>query len=125
MQFLETLFTSQTVVQSILLFCAVSAFGLMLGKIKIAGVSLGVTFVFFIGILAGHLGFEPNPQMLSFAQSFGLIIFVYALGLQVGPGFFASLKEGGVKLTMLASLVVVIGLILTVVFHYTFHISMA
>lgn len=125
MEFLETLFTSQTVVQSILLFCAVSAIGLMLGKIKIAGVSLGVTFVFFIGILAGHLGFEPNPQMLSFAQSFGLIIFVYALGLQVGPGFFSSLKEGGVKLTMLATLVVVIGLILTVVFHYTFHISMA
>ncbi len=124
MEWLDSLFHNQTVVQSVLVFCAVSALGLALGRIKIAGISLGITFVFFVGIIAGHFGLAPDKQMLSFAQSFGLILFVYALGLQVGPGFFSSLKEGGIKLSMLAIAVVVVGLILSVVLHYTMGISM-
>lgn len=122
MSWFEALFLNTTVVQSVLLFCTVSAVGLILGRVKFFGISLGVTFVFFVGILAGHLGFRPNPAMLSFAQSFGLILFVYALGLQVGPGFFASLRQGGVRLSMLASSVVAIGLLLSALFHLLFDI---
>ena len=70
----------------------ISAIGLGLGKIHICGISLGVTFVFFAGIIAGHFGLSIDPQMLNYAESFGLVIFVYALGLQVGPGFFSSFR---------------------------------
>ena len=87
----------------------ISAIGLGLGKIHICGISLGVTFVFFAGILAGHFGLSIDPQMLNYAESFGLIIFVYALGLQVGPGFFSSFRKGGVQLNMLALGVVLLG----------------
>lgn len=83
-----------------------------MGKIRIFGVSLGVTFVFFAGILAGHLGLAIDPQMLLFAQNFGLIIYIYALGVQVGPGFFASFKKGGVKLNMLSLSVILLGSVL-------------
>ena len=78
--------------------------GLAIGKIKIFGISLGATFVFFAGILAGHFGLVVNPDMLIVLQNFGLILFIYALGVQVGPGFFGSLKKGGFKLNMLATL---------------------
>ena len=73
----------------------ISAIGLGLGKVRLMGISLGVTFVFFVGILAGHLGFTVDPAMRTYAESFGLVIFVYALGLQVGPGFFSSFHTGG------------------------------
>jgi len=125
MEWIEQLFNNPTVVQSVLLLCVVSALGLILGRIKIFGISLGVTFVFFVGIVAGHFGFVPDPSMLGFAQSFGLILFVYALGLQVGPGFFSSFRNGGIKLTMLASSVVAIGLILSVLFHKLLNIPIA
>ena len=88
--------------------------GLGLGKIHVFGVSLGVTFVFFTGILAGHLGFVVDPQMLSYAESFGLVLFVYALGLQVGPGFFSSFHRGGFQLNMLGLGVVLLGTLLAV-----------
>ena len=93
----------------------ISAIGLGLGKIHVCGISLGVTFVFFAGIIAGHFGLSIDPQMLNYAESFGLVIFVYALGLQVGPGFFSSFRKGGVQLNMLATGVVLIGTLLTVV----------
>ena len=110
-------------IQAVLILSVVSAVGVYLGKIKFFGVSLGVTFVFFAGILAGHLGLEVNKDMLNFAQNFGLIIFVYTLGLQVGPGFFSSLKKGGVELNMMGLAVIVIGILCTLIFHWTSGIS--
>ena len=79
-------------IQAIIVISVVSVIGLALGKIKIFGISLGVTFVFFVGIFAGHLLIDIDHQMLRYAESLGLVIFVYALGLQVGPGFFSSFR---------------------------------
>ena len=93
----------------------ISAIGLGLGKVHVCGISLGVTFVFFAGILAGHFGLSIDPQMLNYAESFGLVIFVYALGLQVGPGFFSSFRKGGVQLNMLALGVVLLNLPLALI----------
>ena len=103
----------------------VCAAGLYLGKIKFFGISLGVTFVFFIGILAGHFGLKINGDMLDFAQNFGLIIFVYTLGLQVGPGFFSSLKKGGVKLNIMSLTLIAIGLIFILTLSWTTNISLS
>ena len=100
MNWLQEAFLEPTMVQAVIIISLVSALGLYLGRIKIFGISLGITFVFFAGILAGHLGIVVNKDMLYFAQSFGLVLFVYALGLQVGPGFFSSLKKGGVAMNM-------------------------
>lgn len=102
----------------------ISAIGLGLGKVHICGISLGVTFVFFAGILAGHFGLSIDPQMLNYAESFGLVIFVYALGLQVGPGFFSSFRKGGVQLNMLALGVVLIGTLMAVLGSYGLNISL-
>ncbi len=96
-------------VQAVIIICLICAIGLSLGKIKFRGISLGVTFVFFIGILAGSLGLEIDPQMLSYAESFGLVLFVYTLGLQVGPGFISTFRIGGTQLNILATGVVLIG----------------
>ena len=87
-----------------------------MGKIHVFGISLGVTFVFFAGILAGHLGFSIDPNMLNYAESFGLVLFVYELGLQVGPGFFSSFRKGGVQLNMLGIGVILTGTVMTVLF---------
>jgi Predicted permease len=105
-------------VLSIIIISIVSAVGLQLGKLKLLNISLGITFVFFVGIVIGHFNFDLNKDMLNFAQNFGLILFVYALGLQVGPGFFSSLRAGGLRMNMLALGVVFLGLILTVIFSY-------
>lgn len=112
------------VLQAVVGISLVSAVGLLLARIKIFGISLGITFVFFAGILAGHFGMVINKDMLFFAQSFGLILFVYSLGLQVGPGFFGSLKKGGIQLNMMALSVVFLGLILTYLFSRTTHVSL-
>lgn len=113
MNWLAELFTQPSTTQTLLVLAIIAAAGLALGKIKVYGISLGITFVFFAGILAGHLGIEVNREMLAFAQNTGLIIFVYTLGLQVGPGFFSSFKKGGVKLNILGLSVVLAGFILT------------
>lgn len=113
MNWLAGLFTQPSTTQTLLVLAIIAATGLALGKIKVYGISLGITFVFFAGILAGHLGIEVNREMLAFAQNTGLIIFVYTLGLQVGPGFFSSFKKGGVKLNILGLSVVLAGFILT------------
>ena len=113
MNWLAELFTQPSTTQTLLVLAIIAATGLALGKIKVYGISLGITFVFFAGILAGHLGIEVNREMLAFAQNTGLIIFVYTLGLQVGPGFFSSFKKGGVKLNILGLSVVLAGFILT------------
>ena len=108
------MFLEPTALQAIAVLSLISAIGLGLGKVRILGVSLGVTFVFFAGILGGHLGLRIDPQMLNYAESFGLVVFVYALGLQVGPGFFSSFRSGGVRLNMLAVGVVLVGTLMAV-----------
>ena len=125
MNWLQEAFLEPTMVQAVIIISLVSALGLYLGRIKIFGISLGITFVFFVGILAGHLGIVVNKDMLYFAQSFGLILFVYALGLQVGPGFFSSLKKGGVAMNMMGLGVILLGLIMTVGLHWVTGVSLS
>lgn len=112
-------------VQTIIIISVISALGLQLGKLKIFNISLGITFVFFVGIVLGHLQLSMNKDMLYFAQNFGLITFVYALGLQVGPGFFSSLKKGGLRLNLLSLAVIFIGIGLALILSYTTHISLS
>ena len=102
----------------------VTATGLWLGKLHIGGISLGVTFVFFTGILAGHLGISLDPDMLNYAESFGLVIFVYALGLQVGPGFFSSFRHGGIPLNLLSLGVIFTGSALAVLLSHLLSIPL-
>ena len=104
----ETLLTPSAI-QAVIIICLVCAAGQALGKVKFRGISLGVTYVFFFGILAGALGLQLDSQMLGYAESFGLILFVFTLGLQVGPGFMSAFREGGTKLNLLAIGVVLIG----------------
>lgn len=113
------IFTQQTFVQATLVLALICAVGLALGQIKIGGISLGVTFVFFVGIIAGHIGLQVNPDMLNMIQNFGLILFIYALGVQVGPGFFSSFKQGGIKLNLLALILLVAGSAMALIFHWT------
>ncbi len=124
MDWLYSLFVEHSALQAVVVLSLISVIGLGLGKIHICGVSLGVTFVFFAGIFAGHFGLSIDPQMLNYAESFGLVIFVYALGLQVGPGFFSSFRVGGVQLNMLAVGVVLIGTIMTLLGSYGLGISL-
>ena len=124
MEWLYSLFIEHSALQAVVVLSLISAIGLGLGKIHVCGISLGVTFVFFAGILAGHFGLSIDPQMLNYAESFALIIFVYALGLQVGPGFFSSFRKGGVTLNMLAIAVVILGTFLAVVCSYTTGVSL-
>ncbi|PNE29629.1 transporter [Tannerella sp. oral taxon 808] len=118
------LFRGQPALQAMVVISFISAIGIGLGKIRIMGISLGVTFVFFVGILAGHLGLTVDPAMRNFAESFGLVIFVYALGLQVGPGFFSSFHTGGLKLNILSMAVVLIGTLLAVACSYATGVAM-
>lgn len=106
--FQETLFTTNAI-QAVIVLSLICALGLALAKMRIRGVSLGVTYVFFIGILAGACGLRLDPDMLSYAESFGLILFVYILGLQVGPGFMSAFKQGGTQLNLLGLGVILIG----------------
>ena len=107
----ETLW-QHTPVQAVVIICLICALGLALGKLRFRGISLGVTYVFFIGILFGALGLELDAQMLSYAESFGLLLFVYTLGLQVGPGFMSTFLTGGAQLNLLALGVVGLGTIM-------------
>ena len=119
------IFTQQTFTQAVLVLSLICACGLAMGRIKIFGVSLGVTFVFFAGIIAGHFGLAMDPQMLAFAQNFGLILYIYALGVQVGPGFFASFKKGGLKLNLASFLLIVTGSLLAVGTHWASGITLS
>ena len=103
---------------TLVLYSFVIAAGIFLGKLRIGGISLGVTFVLFVGILMGHFGYVVNPEVLKFVREFGLILFIFAIGIQVGPGFFSSFKEGGVLLNMLAVAIVVlnVGIVLVIYF---------
>ena len=118
MEWLNNLFFSHSPLQAVVIISIIIAAGLGLGKIRFFGISLGVTFVFFAGILAGHLGFSIDAKMLSYAESLGLVLFVYELGLQVGPGFFSSFRKGGVQLNMLAMGVILLGTLTAVALSY-------
>lgn len=124
MDWLYSLFVEHSALQAVIVLSLISAIGLGLGKVRVCGISLGVTFVFFTGILSGHFGLSIDPQMLNYAESFGLVLFVYALGLQVGPGFFSSFRQGGVQLNLLAIGVVLVGTLLAVLGSYTCGISL-
>lgn len=124
MDWLYSLFVEHSALQAVIVLSLISAIGLGLGKVRVCGISLGVTFVFFTGILSGHFGLSIDPQMLNYAESFGLVLFVYALGLQVGPGFFSSFRQGGVQLNLLAIGVVLVGTLLTVLGSYACGISL-
>lgn len=103
---------------TILLYSFVIAFGVYLGKMKIGGVSLGVTFVLFVGLLLGHFGYKVNENVLHFIRDFGLILFIFSIGLQVGPGFFSSFKKGGMRLNALAAIIVAINVIIVIMIYY-------
>ncbi len=124
MEWLNEIFIEHSVIQAVIVFSLISALGLALGKITVWGISLGVTFVFFIGILAGHFGLTVDSAMLNYAESFGLIIFVYALGVQVGPGFFGSFRKGGMTLNLLALAVIFTGTAMTLGFHIITGVSL-
>ena len=124
MDWLSEIFIEQSYIQAILTLSLICAAGLALGKIKIGGVSLGISFVFFAGILAGHFGLKINPDMLLLAQNFGLIIFIYSLGVQVGPGFFSAFKKGGIKLNALSLALALTGTALTVGLHWLSGVPM-
>lgn len=111
MNWLINLFTTTDSVAHIaMLYAIVISIGVLLGKVKVGGISLGVTFVLFAGILAGHIGFTAPTNILSFIQDFGLILFVFCIGLQVGPGFFESFKKGGVSLNLLATATILLNI---------------
>lgn len=124
MEWIDSLFFEHSAIQAIVVLSLVTAAGLWLGKMHVWGISLGVTFVFFVGILAGHLGISLDADMLNYTESFGLVLFVYALGLQVGPGFFSSLRHGGVKLNLLSLGVIFIGTAMTVLLSYGLSIPL-
>ena len=119
------LFTEPTVAQAVIVYSLVIASGIALGKIKILGVSFGITWVLFVGLIISYFGITINKETEHFVKEFGLILFVYAVGLQVGPGFFASLKKSALGNNSLAASVVLLGVIITIIFYYTSgnHIS--
>jgi len=112
------LWDSSSIAHIIFLYSFVIAMGVALGKLKIFGVSLGVTFVLFVGILVGHFGFTGDPVILHFIRDFGLILFVFCIGLQVGPSFFSSFKKGGMTLNMLAFFIIVLNEVVTLIIYY-------
>ena len=121
MDWIVNLFTNtESVAHIALLYAIVIAIGVYLGKIKIGGISLGVTFVLFAGILAGHVGFTGPKEILTFVQDFGLILFVFMIGLQVGPGFFESFKKGGVTLNMLSASAILLNILVMFGCYYLF-----
>lgn len=117
MSWFNDLLFGATIAHSILILAFVIALGIFLGKIKIGGVSLGITWILFVGIAASHFGLKLDDHILHFVKEFGLILFVYSIGLQVGPGFFSSFKKGGVSLNLLATLLVLLGCVITYIIH--------
>ena len=114
---LNSLFFGNGIAHTILLFAVVIGLGLYLGKFKVKGVSIGSTWILFVGIIISHLGLRAHPVILAFLKDFGLILFVFSIGLQVGPGFFSSFKKGGVRLNLLAALLILLAVIVTVGVH--------
>ena len=111
------------IASTLVLYSFVIAAGIFIGKLKIFGVSLGVTFVLFVGILMGHLGYVVNSEILKFVREFGLILFIFSIGLQVGPGFFSSFKEGGIRLNMLAVTGIALNVLIVLGIYYFGNIN--
>ncbi|OYY01318.1 MAG: hypothetical protein B7Y76_06730, partial [Sphingobacteriia bacterium 35-40-5] len=118
MNWFTALFTEQSVAQAAIIYALVIALGILMGKFKIFGISFGITWVLFIGLIASYLGISVNKETEHFLKEFGLIIFVYAIGLQVGPGFFASLKKTALANNAIAATVVLLGVMITILFFY-------
>ena len=120
MDWLISLFTdNSTIAHDVIVYSLVIALGVLLGKVKFFGVSLGVTFVLFVGILMGHLGFDiGNQTLLKFIKEFGLILFVFSIGIQVGPSFFSSFKKGGMQMNLVAALTVLLNIVVALVIFY-------
>ncbi|WP_308777412.1 putative transporter [uncultured Bacteroides sp.] len=119
MNWLQDLLTNpNSIAHIVALYAFVIAAGVLLGKIKFFGISLGVTFVLFVGILVGHFGFTGNPSILSFLQDFGLILFVFCIGLQVGPSFFSSFKKGGITMNLLAGGIVALNIAVALIVYF-------
>ena len=116
----ELVMDNSSIAHAIFLYALVIAFGVILGKIKIFGVSLGVTFVLFVGIVVGHLQLTVNTEILHFIREFGLILFIFSIGLQVGPGFFSSFKRGGLVLNGLAVLIIVLNIVVALAIYFGF-----
>lgn len=114
----DLLFNPDSIAHIVALYAFVIAVGVLLGKIKIFGISLGVTFVLFVGILVGHFGFTGNTSILNFVQDFGLILFVFCIGLQVGPSFFSSFKKGGVAMNMVAVGIVALNITVALIMYF-------
>ena len=124
MDWINDLLWGEGIGHSILLLSFVIAAGIQLGKIKVFGISLGITLVLFVGIILGHLGFTVNHNVIHFFKEFGLILFVYSVGMQVGPGFFSSFRQGGITLNMLACGIVFLGVATALVLHFVTGIPM-
>ena len=124
MEWLKALLVEHSALQAVVVISLISTIGIGLGKIRFFGISLGSAFIFFVGILAGHFGLSLDPSMLIYAEDFGLIIFVYALGLQVGPGFFSSMRADGLRLISPAIAVILLGTALAVALSYAFRVPM-
>ena len=120
----ESLFLEHSAMQAVVIVSLICAVGLMFGKVRVLGVSLGITFVFFAGIIAGHFGVSIDENMLLFAENFGLILFVYSLGVQVGPGFMSSFRSGGVKLNLLSVAVILLGTAMAVAMSFGFGLPL-
>lgn len=123
MDFINLLLINHSALQAIIVVALICALGLALGKIKVWGISLGVTFVFFVGIIAGHLGFTIEHETLNYIETAGLVLFVYALGLQVGPGFFSAFRSGGFTLNMLGILLVLTGTLFAIILGIVFDVN--
>lgn len=121
MDWIINLFTdTNSVAHIVMLYSIVIAVGVLLGKIKFGGIALGVTFVLFAGIVAGHFGFTGPTNILTFLQDFGLVLFVFMIGMQVGPGFFESFGQAGIKLNMLSVIAIVLNIIVMFACYYIF-----
>ena len=118
MEWFNDLLWGSGVAHSVILLSLVIVFGILLGKVRVAGISLGITFVLFVGIVMGHFGLTIDPVVMHFFKEFGLILFVYSIGMQVGPGFFSSFKRGGITLNLLAASIVLLGVTLALAIHY-------
>lgn len=124
MDWINELLWKETVAHTILIYCFVIALGIALGKIRISGISLGITFVLFVGIAIGHFGFAFNHEVIDFIKDFGLILFVFSIGLQVGPGFFSSFRKGGLSLNVMALVIVLLGGLTTLLLHFITGMSL-
>lgn len=124
MNWLNNLIFQESVAHTILIYSLIIVTGVFLGKLKFFGVSLGITFVLFAGLAAGHLGFTANHLVIDFLKDFGLILFVFSIGLQVGPGFFSSFRKGGLSLNIIALVIVFLGALTTIGIHLITHMPM-